>query len=86
MKGKGIKGMRSYAKGDQYVTIVVDTPKALNDEQRELFEKLAQSLGTGSGKAGADNKASESGKKEKSSFFDKMKDLFNDDDDDNSEK
>lgn len=86
MKGKGIKGMRSYAKGDQYVTIVVDTPKALNDEQRELFEKLAQSLGTGSGKADAENKASESGKKEKSSFFDKMKDLFNDDDDDNSEK
>ena len=27
LKGKGVKGMRSYGKGDQYVTVIVETPK-----------------------------------------------------------
>lgn len=44
MKGKGIKGMKSFGKGDQFVTVMVETPKSLSPEERELFEKLSQSL------------------------------------------
>lgn len=44
MKGKGIKGMKSFSKGDQFVTVMVETPKSLTAEERELFEKLSKSL------------------------------------------
>lgn len=82
MKGKGIKSMRGYGKGDQYVTVVVDTPKVLSDEQRELFEKLAKSFSGTEEKDGAAKAHTSSAKKEKNKFFDKMKDLFTDDEDD----
>lgn len=99
LKGKGIRGMR-YGKGDQYVTVHIDTPKSLTDEQRQLFERLAASLerkevfADGTTKSASDRKAhaesqaapkndkNKSAKKDKG-FFDKMKDMFNDEYDDN---
>lgn len=92
LKGKGIRGMRSYGKGDQYVTVHIETPKSLSDEQRSLFEKLAATLerkevftdGTtqsaGKHKTSAKNESSSKDKSEKKEkgFFDKMKDMFND--------
>lgn len=45
MKGKGVKSVRGYGKGDQYVTIKVVTPKNLTAEQKELFKQLAAMLG-----------------------------------------
>ena len=84
LKGKGVKSMRSYAKGDQYVTVIVETPKSLTHEQRELFEKLSESLNRFDDKT-TDSKSSKGHdksdkKKEDKGFFDKMKDLFTDDD------
>ena len=82
--------MRSFAKGDQYVTVIVETPKSLSDEQRELFEKLSESLKRYDDKS-ADGKTTKSHheksekKKEDKGFFNKMKDLFTDDDDDNND-
>lgn len=46
MRGKGVPRVRQSGRGDQHVIINVDIPKKLSAEQRELFEKLAQTLGT----------------------------------------
>ncbi len=83
LKGKGVKGMRSYGKGDQYVTVIVETPKNLTDEQRQLFEKLADSLERFDGQSAKGARRAEK-KKEDKGFFDKMKDLFTDDDEDDN--
>ena len=44
MKGKGVKSVRGYGKGDQYVTVKVVTPKSLTSEQKDLFKQLAATL------------------------------------------
>ncbi len=46
MREKGVPHLRGGGRGDQMVVINVEVPKRLDDEQRELFEKLAESLGT----------------------------------------
>ncbi|WP_353132010.1 molecular chaperone DnaJ [Pseudopedobacter sp.] len=65
LKGKGIPEVNSYHKGDQLVQVNVWTPKALNNEERELLEKLRAS----------ENFRPNPGKNEKS-FFDRMKEYF----------
>lgn len=40
MKGKGIKKLDSNTFGDEYVKVIVDTPKNLSKKQRELLEEL----------------------------------------------
>jgi len=46
LKGKGVPHLRRGGRGDQLVLVNVEIPARLTKEQRELFEKLAQSLGT----------------------------------------
>lgn len=46
LKGRGIPYLRKSGRGDQLVIINVDIPTRLTKEQRELFEKLAATLGT----------------------------------------
>ena len=47
LKGKGVPHVRSKnQRGDQMVMVNVAIPSKLTKEQRELFEKLAESLGT----------------------------------------
>jgi molecular chaperone DnaJ len=46
MRGKGVPHLRRSGRGDQLVIINVETPSKLTKEQKELFEKLAESLGT----------------------------------------
>jgi molecular chaperone DnaJ len=46
MKGKGVPHLRRNGRGDQLVIVNVEIPAKLTKEQRELFEKLAESLGT----------------------------------------
>ncbi|HEY61093.1 MAG: molecular chaperone DnaJ [Anaerolineales bacterium] len=46
MRGKGVPYLRNNGRGDQLVIVNVNIPKSLNAEQRELFEKLAKSLGS----------------------------------------
>ncbi len=45
LRGKGVPDVRGDERGDQLVTIRVVVPKKLTDEQRDLFEQLAASLG-----------------------------------------
>ncbi len=45
LKGKGIKNVNGRGYGDLYFTIIVDIPKRLNSEQRELIKKLADVSG-----------------------------------------
>ena len=80
LRGKGVPYLNnSRLRGDQYITVVVQTPKGLNAEQKDLLRRLEESLGSKSGKkesakadnAKADGKKTESKKK---GFFDKMKD------------
>ncbi len=47
LKGKGVPHVRSkHHRGEQKVMVNVAIPAKLTKEQRELFEKLAESLGT----------------------------------------
>ncbi len=46
MRGKGVPHLRSDKRGDQLVVLNVGIPTRLKSEQRELFEKLAESLGS----------------------------------------
>jgi molecular chaperone DnaJ len=46
MRGKGVPFLRGNGRGNQLVMVNVDIPRSLSDEQRELFEQLAESLGT----------------------------------------
>jgi molecular chaperone DnaJ len=47
IKGKGVPHLRSNGRrGDELVIINVEVPSKLNKEQRELFERLAGTLGT----------------------------------------
>lgn len=64
LKGKGIERLGNYGKGDQIVSIHVETPSKLSSAQRDLFEKLSEF---------DDNKSSNPMSR---GFFDKMRDLF----------
>ncbi len=46
MKNKGVPFVRSNGRGNQIVMINVEVPSRLTDEQRELMEKLATTLGS----------------------------------------
>lgn len=46
MRGKGVPHLRSNGRGDQLVVVNVEIPTRLNQEQRQLFEQLAKSLGS----------------------------------------
>ncbi|MGB0453343.1 MAG: molecular chaperone DnaJ [Bacteriovoracaceae bacterium] len=64
LRSKGIQRLGGHGKGDQIVSIHVETPTKLSSEQKEIFQKLS----------GFDDKSdcNPMGK----GFFDKMKDLF----------
>lgn len=65
LKGKGIKDLNSYAKGDQLVHVSIWTPQSLSSEERTILEKLRES----------NNFAPRPGKNDRG-FFEKMKDFF----------
>lgn len=45
IKGKGIKNISGRSTGDLNFTVIVDIPKKLNNEQREIIKKLAEISG-----------------------------------------
>ena len=47
LREQGVQRLQSQGKGDLFVTVTVEVPKKLTDEQRELLEKLAVSFGDG---------------------------------------
>ena len=60
LKGKGIPGLNGRARGDQYVTVYIETPRNLNREQKEALRKFSDTLG-------------ESNYEQRKSFFGKFK-------------
>nr|MBI1229323.1 molecular chaperone DnaJ [Cytophagales bacterium] len=65
LKGKGIKELNGYGKGDQLIHVNVWTPKQVSKEEREKLESLRDS----------ENFRPNPGKSEKS-IFDKVKEFF----------
>lgn len=65
LKGKGIKDINGYHRGDQLIHVNVWTPKQLNKEEKAVLENLRNS----------ENFKPDPGTSEKS-FFDKMKEFF----------
>ncbi len=45
LRGKGVPYLRGNGRGDQYITVEVQTPKGLNAEQKALLRQLAESMG-----------------------------------------
>ena len=68
MRGKGVKPVRGGPIGDLICRIVVETPVKLNSEQKELLEKLGQSMGKGANKHSPNEK----------SWIDNVKQFFED--------
>ena len=84
IRGKGVKSINTYTKGDQYVIVRIVTPKNLTSEQKELFRKLAETFDTpqtntsdnkGAQKDTRSDKGAKKGKEGKK-FFDKIKDFI----------
>jgi len=65
LKGKGIPSLNSYGSGDLLVHVNVWTPKTLNKDQRQFFEKYLN-----------DENFIPSPEKSEKSFFEKVKDMF----------
>ena len=63
LKGKGIPYVVYKNRGDQYVTVVVETPTKLTKEQKELLRKLDEAMDDGK-------------TPKRKSFFEKLKDTF----------
>ena len=45
LRGKGIPELRGRGRGDQYVTVYIETPRNLNREQKDALKKFAESVG-----------------------------------------
>ena len=63
LKGKGIPYVNGRSRGDQYVTVVVETPTRLTREQKELLSKFEEAT-------------SESAQPKRKKFFEKLRDAF----------
>ena len=66
LRGKGLPSYGSYGKGDLLVKVNVWTPQTLSKEEKAEMEKMLNSP----------NFKPQPGKEEKSSFFDRVKDMF----------
>ena len=47
LRGKGIPVLNGRGRGDQYVTVNIETPRNLTREQKEALKKFSESLGEG---------------------------------------
>ena len=65
LRGKGIPSINNYGKGDLLVHVNVWTPKTLNKEQKEFFERMQNDENFIPNPEGGDK-----------SFFEKVKDMF----------
>ena len=76
LKGKGVPSLRNnQVRGDHYVTLIVQVPTKLNEEQKELLRKFDEATGDSL------NRSAESTKHEKKKGFgekvgEKMKEMF----------
>ena len=45
LKGRGIPVLNGRGRGDQYVTVVIETPRGLNKDQKEALRRFSETLG-----------------------------------------
>jgi molecular chaperone DnaJ len=64
LKGRGIANPMGYGRGDQFVKVIVEVPKKLNEEQKDLLRKFAETSG--------DHEIHEQGR----GFWDRVKSYF----------
>ena len=67
LRGKGVPKVNGRGRGDQYVKVIVDVPKNLNEKQREALIAFMEASG---------EKVGESRKETKESIVDKIKKSF----------
>ena len=48
LRGKGIPALNGRGRGDQYVTVTIETPRNLNREQKEALKRFDETLGESS--------------------------------------
>jgi molecular chaperone DnaJ len=72
LKGKGIPQLNGYQRGDQHVRVTVEVPEKLTKKQRELLEQFAAISG-------------EDANPQAKSFFDKVRELFGDEESEEEE-
>ncbi|MEL0274725.1 MAG: DnaJ C-terminal domain-containing protein, partial [Flavobacteriaceae bacterium] len=65
LRGKGLSDLNGYGKGDLLVHINVWTPKTLNREQKQFFQRMTE-----------DENFIPRPEKSDKSFFEKVKDMF----------
>ena len=65
LRGKGIQKLNYSGRGDQYVKIIVEVPKNLNNSQKDMLRKFEESTDDNCYKV-------------RKSFFDKVKEFFKD--------
>ena len=65
LRGKGLPSLNSYGKGDLLVHVNVWTPKELNREQKQFFQKMLE-----------DDNFKPNPEQSEKSFFEKVKDMF----------
>lgn len=65
LKGKGIQHLNSKGRGDQYVRVTIEVPRHLDEEQKKKLRAF-------------DDACTEKNYQKRSSFFDKVKNLFRD--------
>ena len=47
LRGKCIPVLNGHGRGDQYVTVTIETPRGLNREQKDALKKFSETLGEG---------------------------------------
>ena len=65
LKGKGIQHLNSRGRGDQYVRVTIEVPRNLTEEQKKILKQF-------------DSSCTPKNYQKRSSFFDKVKNLFKD--------
>jgi len=63
LRGRGVTDLHGYGRGDQLVRVIVETPRRLDERQRELLAELADTFG-------------EEVHPQHKSFFDKVRERF----------
>ncbi|MEG2641448.1 MAG: molecular chaperone DnaJ [Eubacterium sp.] len=63
LKNKGVPNVNGYGRGDQFITVKIETPQKLNKKQKELLKQFDDAMGKGHHQAGE-------------KFWDKVKNAF----------
>ena len=79
LKGKGVPSLRNKdVRGDQYVTLVVQTPTGLSGEAKEALRHFDELTGGSLNRGNAGGNGTQEKGKKKKGFMDKLKESFDD--------